>query len=297
MPQQTEARNQTDAPIDTLSPVRAAEALARAQLDAVRTVVQAAPEIAAAAEAAAGALTRGNRLFYCGAGSSGLMALADAVELPGTYGIGSERIKIVLAGGAASLPELPGGYEDDFDAGMADLTDAGVSKGDCVIAVSASGKTPYTLGAAERARRAGAILVSIANNDSAPLLGMGDVAILLATPPELVAGSTRLGAGTAQKIALNSISTLVGVLLGHVHDGMMVNLRADNLKLRDRAVRTVRTVAKVDEAVAKEALAVSNGAVKQAILVAGGAESLEEATARLEKAGQNLRRAMQLESR
>ncbi len=280
--------------IDCLEPLKAVEALVRAQNDAAAVVMRATPQILLAGQAVVTALLQGGRVHYCGAGSSGLMAMADALELPGTYGIARDSISILLAGGARSIEDLTGTCEDDRNAGSADLESAGVAAEDCVIAVSASGRTPYVLGAADAARQAGATLIAIANNPNTPLLDAADIAILLQTPPEPVAGSTRLGAGTAQKIALNSISTLAGILLGHVHDGMMVNLHADNTKLRERAVRIVCIVAGVEEEHAQNALEISNGAVKPAILLACGMPDLETANSLLARTGQNIRQVLQV---
>lgn len=152
-----------------------------------------------------------------------------------------------------------------------DLATACLTAGDVLVAVSASGSTPYTLAVADAARTAGITVIGIANAAGSPLLAAADHPVLLDTGPELVAGSTRMGAATAQKIALNLISTLTGVLLGHVHDGLMVSLVADNAKLRDRAARIVATIAGTDAATAAGALATTGGAVKPAILIAAGA--------------------------
>ena len=166
---------------------------------------------------------------------------------------------------------MRGAAEDDAAQAEADLARFAPRKGDAVICVSASGSTPYTLLIAGRARAAGAVVIGIANAAGSALLRESDIAVLLDTGPEMVAGSTRLGAGTAQKIALNMLSVMVGLHLGHVHDGYMVNLVADNAKLADRAARIVAAVAKVDRAAAEAALAQTDGAVKPAILVARGA--------------------------
>lgn len=278
--------------IDLLPPLAAAEALVQAQCLAAQAVSGSARSLLRAAETVAETLAGGGRLFYCGAGSSGLMAMADALELPGTYGIEPGRIVIILAGGQASLTHLTGGAEDDFDAGVADLKRAGAQKGDCVLVLSASGRTPYAMGIGGAAGSLGAKLVSIANNAGAPLLSIATVPVLLPTPPEPVAGSTRLGAGSAQKIALNTISTLAGILLGHVHDGMMVNLHADNAKLNDRAVRMVRRIATVDRATAASALAAADGNVKLAALLASGASDREQASQLLHDTQGRLRPAL-----
>ena len=288
----TEKRNPAGPTIDRLDPAEAVAELVDAQRQAAGAVANAAPSLLRAAQAIAGAISAGRRVIYCGAGSSGLMALADTLELPGTFGIAPDRAFALIAGGLASLSDLAGGYEDDARAGGDDLRASGLSAGDCVIVVAASGRTLYALGAAEAARTADAIVIAIANNAGTPLLGLADIPILLATPPEPLAGSTRLGAGTAQKIALNTISTMAGVLLGHVHDGMMVNVRADNAKLRERAARIVGTIAQVGEDAARAALGETGGAVKLAILVARGASGREDAERRLVEAKQNLRVAI-----
>lgn len=290
----TEDRDSHAKGFDTLPPARILEVLAAAQVAAAKSVEAAVPAIAEAADRAATALTSGHRLIYIGAGSSGLMALADCLELPGTYGIGGHQAVVILAGGRDSLIDMLGAGEDDTDTGAADLEAAGIGRGDCVIAVSASGSTPYTLAAVRAAKARGATVIGIANNEGAPLLLAADVAVLLRTPPEVVSGSTRMGAGTAQKIALNMLSTLMAVHLGHVHDGHMVNVRADNDKLRARAARIVTDITGISTDTATGLLQESRGSVKHAILLAAGAGDIETADAALVEAGQNLRRAMSL---
>jgi len=175
------------------------------------------------------------------------------------------------------LPALPGGPEDDAGAARADMAAAGVGPGDCLIALTASGYTPYPMAAAMAARAAGARSIGICNNAGAALFAQVDIGICLPTPPEVIAGSTRMGAGTAQKIALNMLSTMVAVHLGHVHDGYMVNLIADNTKLRGRAQRIVTGITGVSEAEAAHCLEVAGGAVKVAIVLAAGAADVETA--------------------
>jgi N-acetylmuramic acid 6-phosphate etherase len=266
--------------------------LADAQVEAAKSVRHAIAEIANAAAIVAETLSGGGRLAYAGAGSSGLMALADALELPGTYGIPRERIVILFAGGASALQDMAGAPEDDAAGASREVADANLGKGDCLIAVSASGSTPYAVGALREAARRGARTVAIANNSGSPLLDLAEAAILLATPPEVIAGSTRMGAGTAQKIALNMLSTLAAVHLGHVHDGYMVNLHADNIKLRGRAARIVAAVAGCDEEAALRALEKTGGEVKPAILIAAGAADLKAAEELLDESGRRLRPAL-----
>ncbi|MGJ7041363.1 N-acetylmuramic acid 6-phosphate etherase [Shinella sp. BE166] len=288
----TEGRHDQASGLDERQPVDVLKVLADAQKAAAAVVDAALADIAAAARLAADAILAGRRLVYVGAGSSGLMAMADALELPGTYGIARDRIVILLAGGAASLEDLAGGYEDDRDLAFNDASAASIGAGDCVIAVSASGSTPYVLAIADYAREKGASVVALANNSGAALFDGADVSILLQTPPEVISGSTRMGAGTAQKIAFNLFSTLVGVHLGHVHDGHMVNLKADNIKLKGRACRIVSDISGVGLDEAERLLARSEGSVKTAVLLAAGVEDASVAAAVLERSGQSLRRAL-----
>jgi len=288
----TEAVNATAKGLDQLPPADVLRLLADAQVEAARVVRGAADAIAEAADLVAGRLSAGGRLFYAAAGSSALMALADALELPGTFGISADRVIISIAGGSAALADLAGGPEDDGGSAVADLARHGLSEGDCLISVSASGTTPYAVAALDEARRRGAATIGFANNAGTPLVTRADVGIVLATPPEMVAGSTRMGAGTAQKIALNMLSTLVAIKLGHVHDGYMVNLRADNMKLRDRAARIVAAVAGCGRDEAGQWLEKAGGSVKSAILLAAGAADTGAAERLLAAAGQKLRLAL-----
>ncbi|ODT70903.1 MAG: N-acetylmuramic acid 6-phosphate etherase [Pelagibacterium sp. SCN 63-23] len=266
--------------------------LAKGQAAAAASVASAAPDIARAAELATRCLAAGGRLVYAAAGSSGLMALADALELPGTYGIARDRIVVLLAGGMDALVDMRGGPEDDAEAARRSAEALELGPRDCVIAVTASGNTPYPISAARVARAAGARTIGIANNPGVTLFGIVDVSVCLPTPPEVIAGSTRMGAGTAQKIALNMLSTLMAIRLGHVHDGMMVNVVADNLKLQERARGIVARVAEVDEAVAETALAATGGAVKPAILLAAGVDDIAAAEAMLARHDGHLRPAL-----
>jgi len=292
-----------DRPTEALHPLSAglhlapaAEVLARslaAQDGALRAVRPALPALEAAAGAAFAALRDGGKLAYAGAGSSGLMALADCLELLGTFGIPPDRTPMLFAGGAKALLRMTGGVEDDPALAAADLARASLGRGDVLIAVSASGGTPYTLAVVEGATKAGARVIGIANVPGSPLLQLATVPVLLETGAEIVAGSTRLGAATAQKVALNLISVLVGVQLGHVHDGHMVNVIADNAKLRDRAARIVAQVAGVETGTARVALNRTGGAVKPAVLVARGATP-EDAVARLARSEGHLKHAMKI---
>jgi N-acetylmuramic acid 6-phosphate etherase len=293
MPGATEARHGHAKGLDGLPSEAILAVIEDTQLRAAEAVRAAIPQISQAGELAAGCLRDGGRLIYAGAGSSGLMALADGLELPGTFGLAQTDVRILIAGGVASLSDLAGGYEDDETLAHDDLERAGVAKGDCVVCVTASGSTPYTLAIAREARKRGAIVIGIANNDNAALHGVSNVAILLETPAEVVAGSTRMGAGTAQKIALNMLSTLMAIRLGHVHDGYMINLKADNTKLQGRACRIVSEISGVGGDDAARCLKLADGSVKIATLIASGAKTPDGAARLLASCNENFREALE----
>lgn len=286
----TEKLHELASGLELRPPEQIVEILINAQIAAAHATLPALGAIAEGAEAMARCLSAGGTLYYVGAGSSGLLAATDALELGGTFGIPPERVRILMAGGMPVTSAMPGATEDDtagLEAGLADL-----QSGDVVIAVASSGTTPYTLSAARMAKPRGAIVIGMANNPDTPLLDMSDIAILLATPPEVVAGSTRMGAGTAQKIALNAMSTMMGVALGHIHNGMMVNVVADNAKLRNRATSMIAAIAEVDQEVASRCLGDSGGEVKTAVLIAAGAGSAASARNLLDTNTGNLHQAL-----
>jgi len=287
----TEARHPASAGLHAVPSVEVGARILEAQGAAVQAVYPAIPAIAAVAEAGAAALRAGRRMVYTGAGSSGLMALADALELPGTFGIPPAQVPVLFAGGAAALLSMEGTVEDDVPAALADLAALNIGPGDMVICLAASGGTPTTLAIAQAARDAGATVASFANVAGSPLLSSAHLPVLLDTGPEIVTGSTRMAAGTAQKVALNLMSVLVGIRLGHVHDGYMVNVLADNIKLRDRAARIVADLSGADPGIARAALDASGGRVKPAVLIARG-HAPKDADAALSAADGHLARAM-----
>lgn len=255
--------------IDVRSPCDAVTFMLDGQSAAIDAVRAASEAISSAACIMATAIRSGNCLHYAAAGSSGLMALADASELRGTFGIPTEKIRIHMAGGVPTDGHMPGDTEDDENTveAMAET----ISENDVAIVLTASGTTPFALAIAKAAKAKGAVVIGIANNPGTPLLGLADEPICIATPSEVIAGSTRLGAGTAQKATLNLMSTLMGVDLGHVYQGEMVNVIADNAKLVRRAIGIVSRIAGVSEENALVAIAQTQGAIKPAILVASGA--------------------------
>ncbi len=286
----TERLHESARGLDRLPPAEAARLLAEGQIAAAAALRGAIDAFPPAARAMAATIAAGATLHYAAAGSSGLMAAADAQELGGTYSIPAAQLRIHMAGGLPTGVEMPGDTEDAT--GGLDAAMAGLGPADTLIAVSASGTTPYTVAAARIARSRGATVIGIANNAGTALLRAADHPILLETPPELVAGSTRMGAGTAQKIALNMLSTLMAIELGHVHDGMMVNLRADNAKLRRRAAGIVAGIAAVDDTAAARALDAADGEVKTAILVAARGFDPDRARRRLAEVKGRVRAAL-----
>lgn len=290
----TEAADPRYAGLDAWEDAAILSALLDGQKQGLDAVTAAIPDIARAAGLAVSALAAGGRLIYAGAGSPGLIALSDALEIPQTYGIARDRIVILMAGGQAMTQDLLGGPEDDAEAGAADIASAGVGAHDFVLCLSASGTTRYTAAALRAAKARDAKTAGIAGNANTPLLDEADVAILLATGPEVISGSTRMAAGTAQKAALNMISTLVGVRLGHVHDNLMVNVTADNAKLKLRAAGIVARIARVDTDTAAAALTSADNEVKPAILLAAGAKNPAEARALLAQSGGVVRKALAL---
>ncbi|MDJ0820248.1 MAG: N-acetylmuramic acid 6-phosphate etherase [Paracoccaceae bacterium] len=256
------------APVDVLPGPVALSVMLSSHISAAQIVASALPQIHQAAETVATALSAGHTLFFAGAGSSALMALADACEWPGTFGIDPDQIRVCMAGGVPVEGAMPGLTEDD--AAAATQAAKQMADGDVAIIVSASGTTPYALAFAEAAKDTGQQIIGIANVADSALLTLANTTICLPTAAEVVEGSTRLGAGTAQKIALNMISTQAGILMGHVFDGMMVNLTPDNAKLRKRAAAIVQSAARVPEEKANEALEQADHDTKLAILIAAG---------------------------
>jgi N-acetylmuramic acid 6-phosphate etherase len=270
----------------------AVEAMLEGQLAAAAAVRSATGVIAAAAEAAADRLRGGQgRLIYAGAGTSGRIAVQDGVELGPTFDWPESRLLYLLAGGAQAITASVEDAEDDADDGRKLIADAKATAHDVVIGVAASGQTPFTVAAVEEARKTGALTIGVAGNADTRLLEAAEFGILLPTGEEVIAGSTRMKAGTAQKIALNLLSTAIMLRLGLVHGNLMVAMRSNNKKLVHRAMEIVRTIAGSSVEAAKAALIQTDGDIRTAVLVARGM-SLEDARAELAAANGVLRQAM-----
>jgi N-acetylmuramic acid 6-phosphate etherase len=275
---------------DTWPAERSLAAMLDGQLAAFDAVRQALPALARAAASAAERLGRGGRLVYAGAGASGRLAVQDGVELHPTFGWPRERLSYLIAGGEQALVRSIEGAEDDAAAAVAAVDELTLGAADVVVAAAASGRTAFTCAAQRRARAAGALTIGFANNPRTPLLDQAEIPVLLATGPEFLAGSTRMTAGTAQKIALNLFSTQTMIALGRVYQGFMVDVVPTNAKLVARAKGIVQALTGCTSGKAGTLYERAGGNLKLAVLLGDGLD-LSEAKARLEAAGGNLRRA------
>lgn len=260
---------------------------------AVEAVRAALPQLEAAAQAIAGQLESGGRLVYAGAGTSGRLALMDAAELPPTFGF--DRAQVLLAGGSGAGESAMEGAEDNTQAAQHAVDDAQIGERDVLIGVAASGRTPYTVAALQAAGRRGAVTVGIANNPGTAVLEAARYPVLLDTGPEVLAGSTRLAAGTAQKVALNSLSTAVLVRLGGAYGNAMVGMALSNSKLRERAAGMIARATGCDLERARVALEGANGSIKVAIVSELLGVPAREALELLERSGGRVRDALQLD--
>ena len=266
--------------------------LVDAQDAAQRAATAAVPQLARVAEAVAARLATGGRLIYVGAGTSGRLAVLDAAECIPTFNTPPDLVIALLAGGKAAFVNAIEGAEDDAAAGAADLDGIGLQPVDAVVGITASGRTPYVVGAISHARARGAYTAAIVNNPSSPLAAAAEDSVELATGPEVIAGSTRLAAGTAQKIALNTLSTAVMVRLGKTWGPYMIDVRTSNAKLRRRALRIVCAITGVDENAAATTLEDAHGQVKTAVLALLAHCDTIEARRRLDANGGRVRDAL-----
>jgi N-acetylmuramic acid 6-phosphate etherase len=251
------------------------------------------PEIARAVEGVVGRLKSGGRLFYVGTGTSGRLGVLDASECPPTFGVPPELVQGIIAGGYDALYRAVEASEDDRVAGARDAEARGVGARDALVGIAASGRTPYTIGAVEFARRIGAFTAALTCVPGSPITEAAEVAIVPVVGPEVVTGSTRLKAGTAQKMVLNMISTAALVRLGYVTGNRMTNLTARNTKLRARSLRILAAEAGLDERAAVEAFERAGGDLRVALVMSKTNRSPEEARAALESSGWVVARAVE----
>ncbi|MFC7789306.1 N-acetylmuramic acid 6-phosphate etherase [Microbacterium sp. MAHUQ-60] len=262
------------ADLDTLDTRAQVGLMAEHAHRAVDAVAEAGESIARAVDGIVERMRQGGRLIYIGAGSPGRLGVLDASEIPPTFGADPGLVVGVIAGGDHALRSAVENAEDDAPAGAAALAELEVGPLDSVVGISASGRTPYVIGALRTARERGALAISIAGNRSAEMSADADIAIEAEAAPEVVAGSTRLNSGTAQKLVLNMLSTLAMVQLGKVYGNLMVDVRSTNEKLRARAERIVIAATGCEPEAAADALVAADGSVKLAIgIVASGADT------------------------
>jgi len=292
----TERRNPRTANIDLATPVEIVDLINAEDATIASAVHSQREEIARAIEVAEATFRRGGRLFYVGAGTSGRLGVLDASEMPPTYGTDPEMVQGIIAGGPAALTRSQEGAEDRLESAVEDLEKHGVRRGDFLIGIAASGTTPYVRRALAHARSLGAATALIACSPPPDEARQhADVVIVPVTGPEVVTGSTRMKAGTATKLVLNTITTGAMIRLGKTFGNLMVDMRATNDKLKDRSERIVMEIAGLDRAKAREVLGQSGGVVKTAIVMSMLGLSRAEAERKLEEQGGVIRRVVNRE--
>ncbi len=288
----TEQRNPRSRGLDLKSTAQILRILNAEDASVAGAVARAIPQIARAVEKIAEALRSGGRLVYVGAGTSGRLATLDAAECPPTFGIAPTKVIAVIAGGRRALTSSVEGAEDSASAGARDLTAKKLSRRDVVVGLAASGRTPYILGALAFARRRRATTVCLTSNARSPLARSADIPIVVKTGPEALTGSTRLKAGTAQKMVLNMLSTATMVRLGYAYDNWMINVARTNRKLERRALAILEQAAGASPQSARRALADAGGNLRVALVMLKTHADARAARNRLVAASGNLRAAL-----
>lgn len=288
----TESRNARSENLDGMSAYEIVELMNSEDMTVAQAVSKALPSIAEAAGLVAGAIRRGGRLIYVGAGTSGRLALLDASECPPTFGTDEGRVVAVIAGGDAAVSKAVEGAEDDSEAGERKLRELSVTSDDVVVGITASGRAPFVIGALRCAGESGARTVALSCNSAAKISAVADVAIEIPTGPEVVTGSTRLKAGTAQKMVLNMLSTAGMALAGKVYRNYMIAVKPLNSKLVDRACRILAETADVSRDEARMALDETGMNTMAAFLMLKKGIPSGDAAKRLREAGDSLRDAL-----
>lgn len=288
----TEKPHSQHASLDEYATKPLVDAFVDDQIEAVQAVQRASAEIAAAVDAAVPRIRAGGRLIYAGAGTSGRLGLLDSVELFPTFSWPNERAVALLAGGSEALYKAIEGAEDSREQGAADVASINTNQNDVVIVLAASGATPYALGALDAARAAGALSIGIANNPDAPVTKAADCGITINTGAEIISGSTRLKAGTAQKITLNTLSSAIMVRLNKVYGNLMVDVKPTNAKLMRRTVRLTVLATGCTDATAEATLKLADHHVKLAIVAIKKGISVDDARVRLNAADGSIRQAL-----
>jgi len=293
-PRATEQRNPRTRRLDSKSTLEILRTIHREDATVARAVARAIPAIAQAVDAISQALQSGGRLFYVGAGTSGRLASLDAAEIPPTFGTPSRLVQAVIAGARRALTHAVEGAEDNRAQGARDLAERRVSRKDVVVGIAASGSTPYVLGALEFARRRGAITVGVTSNPGSPLSRLAAISIVTKTGSETITGSTRMKAGTAQKMVLNMLSTAAMVRMGRVYDNWMIGVALTNQKLQARGLRILAEASGATVAEATRALRQSGHNMAEALIILKTGVTAREAQRRLRNAGGNIRKALTL---
>ena len=292
----TEQRNRSSANLDRESTLSLVEIMNREDAKVAGAVRKALPQIAKAVDIIADRLRSGGRLIYVGAGTSGRIAALDASECPPTFSTDPKRVQFIIAGGPKALGAAVEANEDSRELGAAEMAKRKPGKKDVVVGIAASGRTPFTVAAVQYARKRGAATVAVTCNADSLLEQAAEIAIITPVGPEVVSGSSRMKAGTAQKMVLNMLSTGAMTRLGYVYGNLMVNVHPKNAKLVDRATRILQEAAEVDRNAASEALGNSGQSVPVALVMLKTGLSDVEARKRLKKYGGNVRRAIEAAS-
>jgi N-acetylmuramic acid 6-phosphate etherase len=287
----TEQPNPASAGIDTLPTEEVLRVVNNEDRKVAEAVGREIPHIARAVDAIVAAIQNGGRLFYLGAGTSGRLGVLDASECPPTFSVPRDLVQGIIAGGESALAQATEASEDDAGLGARDLAARGFTAKDVLVGIAASGRTPYVLGAIAAAKRIGAVTAGISCVPDSELARAVDIPITPAPGPEVVAGSTRLKSGTAQKLVLNMLSTATFIRLGYVYGNLMVNVQPRNEKLVDRARRIIARAAEVGYERAAELLT-QGGSVRVAIVMAKAGVDRAEAERRLEAAGGRITKAL-----
>jgi len=289
----TEQLNPQSLGLDRKSTLEILRLMNREDAHVAPAVRAALPQVARAVDAIVRAFQQGGRLFYVGAGTSGRLAVLDAAECPPTFGTPASMVNAVIAGGRRAILRAVEGAEDSPAHGARDLAKAGLRRGDVVVGIAASGTTPFVLGALRFARRRGAVTVGVTSNRRSPLAKLARIPIVTETGPEVLTGSTRLKAGTAQKMVLNMLSTAAMVRMGRIYENRMAYLIATNEKLRNRSVRILAEAAGVSLSMAKHALRQAGHDLPLALVMLKTGLSAAGAQQLLGKSAGNVRRALE----
>jgi N-acetylmuramic acid 6-phosphate etherase len=288
----TETPNLAAADLDTKSSLEIARIINNEDKKVANAVERALPQVAQAIDAIAAAIGNGGRLIYVGAGTSGRIAALDASECPPTFNVDPRTVQVVMAGGEAALSRAAEYNEDSRFAGEHDIAKLRPTKNDVVVGIAASGRTPYTIAAVEYAGRKGAKTVAVTCNPNSPLDKAADIGIVAEVGPEVVSGSTRMKAGTAQKLVLNMLTTGAMARLGYVYGNLMVNVHPRNQKLAERALSILQRIAGVGRDEAESALAAAGQSVPVALVMLRAGVTKSEAQRRLKAANGHVRKAM-----